>query len=67
MLNLMLLLDLIDISILERGEFSKTIEQPIAKRNLLHVHISSSVINKMSQHCSHLLFQLKLFGDYSNV
>ena len=27
MLNLMLLLDLIDISILERGEFSKTIEQ----------------------------------------
>ena len=34
MLNLMLLLDLIDISILEGGEFSKTIEQPIAKRDL---------------------------------
>ena len=36
MLNLMLLLDLIDISILEQGEFSKTIEQPIAKRDNLN-------------------------------
>ena len=34
MLNLMLLLDLIDISILERGEFIMTIEQLIAKRDL---------------------------------
>ena len=36
MLNLMLLLDLIDISILEQGEFSKAIEQPIAKCDLLY-------------------------------
>ena len=36
MLNLMLLLDLIDISILERGEFSKTIEQALRQtRSLL--------------------------------
>ena len=47
MLNLMLLLDLIGISILERGEFSKAIEQPIAKCDLL-------------PHYGYLLYDLEL-------